>query len=616
MMASNAIKGLSDAMNDPATILIVDDEPLVLDTTARMLRAAGYAICTAADGAECLQVARAEHPDLILLDVMLPDQSGIEICRLLKADAACRDCLVLLASALQTSSDSQADGLECGAEGYITRPVSKRELLARVRVWLRVKRAEDALRRSHDRLEEAVALRTAELQRVNDRLHREIRFREQAERERKLNESRLQALLTLNQKSAMQLPDIADYILEESILLSQSRVGFLGFLTSDERVCTIHAWSETAMAACRVNDRYLDFVIADSGIWGECVRQRAPFVLNEYQGPHGLKRGLPAGHVALSRFLAVPVFEDDCVAAVVAVGNKPGPYDEGDIRQLTLLGDGMIRVLQKRRAEQELHQAMQMAEEARKAAEEAHQQIVRQNDELHEVISKKDKFFSIVAHDIKNPLASFASFVNLFSVKLGEWNPHEIEHLMEALQENVENLSALLDNLLTWARLEQGHLEIHPQQFALSMLVDRNIALLEPMAEQKTLMLRHQIASDIVVYADVNTTDMVLRNLLTNALKFTDVGGEITVSAEQQAGEVMISVTDTGVGMTPETMNGIFRIDVQHHKIGTQGEKGTGLGLVLCKEFVEKNGGRIRAESVRGEGSAFTFTLPAAWRSL
>ncbi len=132
------------------------------------------------------------------------------------------------------------------------------------------------------------------------------------------------------------------------------------------------------------------------------------------------------------------------------------------------------------------------------------------------------------------------------------------------------------------------------------------------MASQKQIGLHNALEKSMLVYADVNTADTVMRNLLTNALKFTRPGGEVTISAVLDTGFITIAVADTGIGMSAKTLDSIFRIDIQHHETGTSGERGTGLGLIVCKEFVEKNGGSLWAESVEGQGTTFFFTVPAA----
>jgi signal transduction histidine kinase len=167
-----------------------------------------------------------------------------------------------------------------------------------------------------------------------------------------------------------------------------------------------------------------------------------------------------------------------------------------------------------------------------------------------------------------------------------------------------------MDNLLTWSRIPRGMIDYHPQQISIRMVVARNVALLMPNAEQKQITLRNSVQEQTAIYADFNMVDTVVRNLISNALKFTEAGGTVEISATPDNDVVEISVSDTGVGIGKEHISKPFRIDTKYKRLGTAREKGTGLGLILCKEFVEKNGGRIWVESEVGKGSVFRFTLP------
>lgn len=179
----------------------------------------------------------------------------------------------------------------------------------------------------------------------------------QAEHERRLNEMRLSALLQLYQMVATPIPQIADFALEQGIQLTDSAMGFLIFLNDDETLGMVHAWSKTAMAACAIVDKPLQFVIADTGLWGEVVRQRQPVLINDYAAPHPKKKGFPSGHVSISRYLSIPVFEANRIVAVAAVANKEAAYNDADVRQLQLFMQGMWGILQRKQMEETLRQA-------------------------------------------------------------------------------------------------------------------------------------------------------------------------------------------------------------------------------------------------------------------
>ena len=166
--------------------------------------------------------------------------------------------------------------------------------------------------------------------------------------------------------------------------------------------------------------------------------------------------------------------------------------------------------------------------------------------------------------------------------------------------------------MLTWSRLQNDQILPVPQALPLKSLVQRNLDLLASSATHKQILLRNLVYESVKIYADLNMIDTVVRNLLTNALKFTNAGGKIDVSASQDTTTVSVTVADTGIGIPEDKIPLLFRIDAQFQREGTANEKGTGLGLILCKEFIEKNKGKIHVESQVGEGTSFTFCLPKA----
>ena len=178
--------------------------------------------------------------------------------------------------------------------------------------------------------------------------------RQLAENALRLEQSRLEALLQLNQMTDAPLQDITDFVLEAGVRLTQSRIGYLAFLNKDESVLTMHAWSKTAMNECAIIDKPIHYPVVTTGLWGEAVRQRQPVFTNDYPAPNPLKKGYPAGHVHVQRHMNVPIFDGQRIVAVMGVGNKEPPYDDSDVRQLTLLGQGMWRLLCRREEQEEL----------------------------------------------------------------------------------------------------------------------------------------------------------------------------------------------------------------------------------------------------------------------
>ncbi len=231
------------------------------------------------------------------------------------------------------------------------------------------------------------------------------------------------------------------------------------------------------------------------------------------------------------------------------------------------------------------------------------------NLHLNELNSTKDKFFSIIAHDLKNPFNTILGFSELLNTKFDRLSDEKKVKYAEVIYDSSKNIYNLLENLLQWARTQTDKIQFEPTKFKLKDLVDQNITLLKEHLTNKKINIDHKIANTSDVYADRNMINTVLRNLLTNAIKFTNAGGDIILTSAEKDGYVEVSIKDTGVGMSEEEISRLFRVDDNFSKSGTEGETGTGLGLILCKEFILKNGGEIWVESTAGKGSKFSFTL-------
>lgn len=244
--------------------------------------------------------------------------------------------------------------------------------------------------------------------------------------------------------------------------------------------------------------------------------------------------------------------------------------------------------------------------EERKKAETA---LLESEKQLRELNATKDRFFSIIAHDIKNPLAVFLNVSELIKTMFDELSKDELIYFTNEINKSAKNLMNLLDNLLTWARSQTGKLEFLPSNNDLFYICSNCISLLAFNAEKKGISLISNITEQTMFYGDPDMIDTVLRNLVINAIKFTSEGGTIKIDSIDIGNYYEISVTDNGVGISDDVIDKLFKIDSNVSTSGTMQEKGTGLGLILCKEFIEKNGGKIRAESQIGVGSKFKFTL-------
>ncbi len=236
-----------------------------------------------------------------------------------------------------------------------------------------------------------------------------------------------------------------------------------------------------------------------------------------------------------------------------------------------------------------------------------HLKLKATEEELKESNAAKDKFFSIIAHDLGNLFSGLFGLSRLLADH--EVPKDKIENFLKMIHDNSKNGLDLLQNLLEWSRMQTGRIKVQPCSLNLPFLVEHNINLLVNHATQKNIKMVSYV-DKLSVLGDEQMLNTVIRNLLSNAIKFTPKNGVIEVSSKVENKLVEISIKDTGVGIKPEDIDKLFRIDVNHSTIGTAEEKGTGLGLILCKEFVEANGGSIWVESELGKGSIFHIRLP------
>jgi two-component system, sensor histidine kinase and response regulator len=238
-------------------------------------------------------------------------------------------------------------------------------------------------------------------------------------------------------------------------------------------------------------------------------------------------------------------------------------------------------------------------------------QITRQNKALVDSNAEKDKFFSIIAHDLKSPFTSILGFSNLLAEQVRDKDYKGIDQYATVIQQSSKKAMDLLMNLMEWSQAQTGRMAFNPEKFELMELIRDTELLFAGALQQKKISLTITVSSNSFVFADRNMISTVMRNLFSNAIKFTYEGGHIRVLVVTDQQLLTVSIADSGVGIPKESMDKLFRIDQSYSTPGTQDEKGTGLGLILCKELIEKHAGKIWGESELGKGSTFYFTLPA-----
>lgn len=278
------------------------------------------------------------------------------------------------------------------------------------------------------------------------------------------------------------------------------------------------------------------------------------------------------------------------IGTLCVLDSSPRKITHDQIEALRILAQQVIAHLELRKS----HQAVELA-----------------NERLREINASKDKFFSIIAHDLRAPFHGILGFSEVLETEIEELDHKGISDIAGYLRSTAHATFRLLENLLQWAMSEGGALVCHPQEVYIEQVFQTIFEVLGAVAQKKNIILHNDVSPDLVCYVDINMITSVLQNLCSNAIKFTRNGGHVYLSAIQAGSDVHIKVRDTGIGMTESQIQGFFNSQQPQSIKGTDGEKGTGLGLLLCRQFVEKNNGKMQIESTLDEGTTFTITVPS-----
>lgn len=247
---------------------------------------------------------------------------------------------------------------------------------------------------------------------------------------------------------------------------------------------------------------------------------------------------------------------------------------------------------------------------AKKTISLQNEELETQREQLKALNTSKDKFFSIIAHDLRNPIAGFLNLTEILSSNFEVFSESESKVFIDVMNQASIQLYNLLENLLLWSKAQTNNMTHEPKFISIKKMIENTIDILMVNIENKNLKINFNIDETLVAFVDENMITTVIRNLISNAIKFSYPDGKITLSCIEKDNLIEISVIDNGIGIKKEDQEKLFRIDQNVTTLGTSKERGTGLGLILCKEFVEKNNGKIRMESDLNKGSSFIFTIP------
>ncbi|MEN6309496.1 MAG: GAF domain-containing protein, partial [Anaerohalosphaeraceae bacterium] len=434
----------------------------------------------------------------------------------------------------------------------------------------------------------------------------DITKRKLAEAERALNSQRMQAMLQLNRMSDSTLKEITDFALEEAVRLTQSRIGYLAFLNEDESVLTMHSWSKSAMAQCAINDKPIIYPVVSTGLWGEAVRQRRPVITNDYTADNPLKKGYPQGHVTVKRHMNIPVFSDNRIVLVAGVGNKNEDYDQSDVEQLTLLMEGMWRLIERIQAHQDAEKLMK--------------EIQAKNEELESIVF-------VASHDLRSPLINIQGFagelqkscreltVLLGRETLSEKNNRVIRRLLdEDIPESIGFISAgtikmdaLVNGLLQIARI--GTMQMHIESIDMNRLMANILKTVQYQMREYEIELHVELLPRCM--GDWVHLNQVFSNLIDNAIKYRHPSRKsiIEVTGQCSDNRVIYTVRDNGIGVSAENYDKIFEV---FHRLNPAGPvKGEGLGLTIVRRILDRLDGKITVVSEVDNGTAFVVELPA-----
>ena len=408
-----------------------------------------------------------------------------------------------------------------------------------------------------------------------------------------INNARLESLLKISQYSSNSIQELLDFALEEAILLTKSKIGYIYFYNQDTKQFILNTWSKDVMRECRVLNPETVYDLDKTGCWGEAVRQRRPIIINEYQLENELKRGTPEGHVQLDKFLTIPVVIDNTIVAVCGVANKETDYDNSDIRQLTLLMDSVWKISERINMVRELTSAKERAEES---------------DRL------KSAFLANMSHEIRTPMNGILGFAELLNEP--DLTGAEQQKCIDMIGKSGKRMLNIINDIIDISKIEAGLMEPDIKEARVNEQTEYIYTFFKPEVEAKGISfslnnsLRDQEA---IIKTDREKLYAILTNLVKNAIKFTKEGSiafGYNLKKENQSFVLEFYVKDTGIGIPADRQEAIFERFIQADIADKMAYQGAGLGLAITKAYVEMLGGRIWVVSEEGKGSVFYFTLP------
>ncbi len=626
-----------------STILLVDDNLESVAALCEYLTLCNFTVALAQNGQETLNFAREHQPDIIVMDVSMPEIGGFETCRRLKEHDDTKHIPVIFVSAYTETID-KVQGFDSGGVDYIAKPFQHQEVVARIGAHIRLRNLQKSLQEKNIRLEEE----------IDQRIQTEQALRESREEFRTIFENAPVMITSYDGKGTFQLwnSECEKRLGYTKAEINAAEDPFL-LLYPDPAIRT-----QVTTAMSNVDGVFREYKVTrkDGAI---LVQLWAYFSLptgvmisvghditERKQSEHALQESQQYSRniIESSLDIIITVDPDRRIVEFNPAAEKSFGYkheevvgkdadilyarseESSTVREIMVRESQSVKEVYNLRKNGEEFPCLLAASTLRDAQgkligfmgisrditdlKQAQQQLEEQNVQLQELNASKDKFFSIVSHDLKNQFGTLLGFGELVIANYEGFTREKVKFLVDKMFGSAQKLYTLLENLLMWSRIQRGVMTCQPTAINLNPIAFENVELFTQQAERKQVILKNTVTKGATIYADYSMIDTVVRNIMSNALKFTSAGGSITISAvDYDEHYRAISIADTGVGIPENILPKLLRIDTHHTTAGTAGERGTGLGLILCKDLVEKNDGSMWIESEVGKGTTFTFTL-------
>lgn len=533
-------------------ILIVDDNPKISFIAEKQISSVmpDSVVISSTSGETAIELAKKEKPQVVFLDIFMPGMNGYQLCNKLKNEPQTEDIPVVLIISLEYNEENRLKATEAGADAFITKPINKLELILQLRAMLKIYEGNVQKKHEKQRLEKLVKERTF-------KLTAELKKRKETEKKLQQSREKFRKISSLSSDYSYSYKVISPEEMEMEWYFGafEDITGYLPLKNIDTKIITKIVHPEDLDLLQKRTEKLLR---------GETVVVEFRIIRKD-------------GEVRWIRDKCEPEWDKDHKKVIRITGSA-----------------------------QDITDRKKAAEETQKLL----QQLIHKEKELQELNATKDKFFSIIAHDLKGPFGSVLGLSNIVKQRVEEGNFKSMEQLSDLLIKATTHSFNLLNNLLEWARTQTGSKRFYPVKQKLHETIIEAIDPLISTGNEKKIKIEIICSEKLFVKADPNMLKAIIRNLVSNALKYSYPASTVTISTVKKDANIEIAVIDQGKGISEKQKKKLFKIGEDVSTSGTQNEKGTGLGLLLCKEFVEIHGGKIRVESDEKSGATFYFTLP------